>query len=346
MDRREFERFFCGALGMGTEFCRRQFESAFGRAQKEVSYAAFAVFCKSFISSNFAKEVKFLFWSKQVNKWLHLPSAQDLCKYGSSRYFLSVARSCLKSLHTVGLSKVQMQLLDEDLASATLLWTSGDADKRFQELAVVVDSQPVITAEKYAAVVETAFALTWTFKGDWDFVLHEEGQARLIRNDTAALVNRYILLIAHFQDSPLRLARACPLLRSILSAHPEPLSVQELAGLAAQTIERSRNQGLASYTRELFDRLASLSQSCIGTILKQEYHLDYIALSVFWMVHPYQESHDERTFEWYAGSLAQAFGLSESAIASLFDLFQEEAVISPRQLVLILKDCLRTSQES
>jgi len=77
-------------------------------------------------------------------------------------------------------------------------------------------------------------------------------------------------------------------------------------------------------------------------VLEQEYRLDYIALSVFWMVHPYQASHPRSTFEWYAGSLAQAFGLSQQAIASLFDLFQSQGAISPRQLVLILKDCLGT----
>ena len=338
MDRREFDWFFCGALGMSTEVCRSQFELAFG-AQEEVSYTVFAAFFKSFISARIAKEAKFLFWSKQVNKWLHLSSAEELNKSGSSKYFLSVARSCLKGLHTSGLSQVQMQLLDQDLVSATLLWPKEDPNTRFQQL---TDSQAVITAEKYATFVQTAFEQVRTFKEDWDFVLHEEEQARLIWNDTAALVNCYVPLIAHFQTSPFRLARACPLLRSILSTHPDPLSVQELAALAAQTIERSRSQGLAAYSRELFDSLTSVPEPHIGTLLEQEYHLEYIALSVFSLVHPYQQSHEKSTFERYAGSLAQAFGYSEEATVRLFDTFQEKNVISPRQLVLILKDCLRT----
>jgi len=340
LDRREFERFFCGQLGMCIEACRSRFSSLTGIVNDKINYDVFAVFLKAFISSIIERDVKPLFWSRQVNKWLHMPSAQQLKDLMTPKYYLSTANRCLESLHTTGLTQAQMQLLDEDLANATSVETNEDPVQRFQRLAVPVDFLLEIPAERYASVVEAALAEVCTFKGDLDFVLSEEAEARMIWRDMAALTNCYFRLISSFHPHTFRLKRACPLLRGIFSSFTQPMTIEEVAVLAAQEIERDQSKGLKAYSRDVFGMLAQQPEDRISRLLVQEFRLDNIALSVFWMVQPYRRRHDKSTFQLYAGELAEAFGVSEEVALNLFDLFQEEGELGPRELVMILKDRL------
>lgn len=340
VDRREFERFFCGQLGMCAQTCRSRFSSLTGLLSDQINYDIFAVFLKSFISSIIDRETMPLFWSKQVNKWLHMPSVQQLQNLKTSKYYLSLANRCLESLHTAGLTQAQMQLLDEDLASATSVETNEDPAERFQRLAVLVDSQLVIPAERYVSVVEAALAEVCIFKGDLDFVLNEEAEARLIWDDTAAVTNRYFHIISSFGSCHSRLSRACPILRGIFSSLTQPKDAHELAVLAAQEIERDQTKGLKAYCHEIFGLLAQHPENRIAQLLEQEFRLDNLALSVFWMIQPYSRRHDKNTFQLYSGELAEAFGVDEEVMLNLFDLFQEEGELGPRELVMILKDQL------